>query len=361
MKKKSIQTMAVLSAAMLLAAGFAGCSNPGGTGNVPEPVSEPLQTATSEDPGILTPDEPVAEATTEEDYLAFIEGNAKIKAAGDNMFGLVKDSEYTLDDVMKSINAAYDEFFGPGYKAIVEVDYAFIDCGNDGVPEMALCVVGDSEERNDEMNDYYIVKKIDGELLVVDYFEAYYRSWGELNKYGVFLGSGSGGASLHINDYKRVNAAGEHEFIYSCETEFAMKEAMLYGVDIPSDIELPEGYPYIPDDTGEIEREKYSFVQSEEIFIDESPELDAYLRQLMYVFHDARGNQIFPSEENQKIYSEAGILITDDATMKQRISDRLSELGISEVEMSSPSESPDAAPGWIVAWDGLEPQMTEAE
>ena len=60
-----------------------------------------------------------------------------------------------------------------------------------------------------------------------------------------------------------------------------------------------------------------------------------------------------------KIYTDAGILVTDDNTAKQMVEARLQELGIPEAELKMPAENPDVTPSWNVAWDGLEPQPTE--
>ena len=356
MKKKVLKMLAVMSAAMLAATAAVGCTNT--SVMTSEPVSEVVVTPT---PDVdVTPDTDSADAVTEDDYLAFINGEATIKAVKDGMTGLTNGSEYTLDDLRDSVNQAYDEGFEPGYMRVVEIDYAFIDCGNDGIPEMALDVNGDNDERTNTMDLYYIVKKIDGVLCVVDQYESYYRSQGELNRYGVYNSYGSGGASLYMTSYSRVNAAGEPEFIYSVEFEAAMPEAIIYGYELPSDANLPDGYPYVQGgDPGSIDRDTYSFAPYDYIMVDGSPEYDAYLRQQVYVFRDVDGNSIYPSDDYMKIYTDAGILVTDDNTAKQMFEARLQELGLPEAELKMPAENPDVTPSWNVAWDGLEPQPTE--
>ena len=354
MKNKAVKTIAVLSAVMIASVGFFGCTN---TPPLPNPGSE--KTLTSEDPSVLTPDEPYVEMATEDDYLAFIDGNAKIKATSNIMFGLKEGSEYSFDEFKAAMDAAYEDSFGPNSKSVTEISYAIIDCGKDGNPEMALLVVADEGEEGSEIQDFYIVKKMNGALCVVDQYESYYRSFGELNKYGVFHSSGSGGASLMAGSYVRVNAAGEHEFIYSQETELAMAEPMIFGYELPSEADLPDGYPQVAEEFGDNVRDKFSFAESSLLFVDESPEYDAYLKQLVYVFHDKDGNLIYPNDPNKKIYDELGILVTDDATIKQMINDRIKELGITEEEMYMLDSTPDSVPAWCIAWDGLEAQPLE--
>ena len=360
MKRKVLKTVAVMSAAMLAVTAAVGCTNTPATPS--EPVSEVVVTPTQDSE--VTPDVDVtptdsSDAATEADYLAFVDGEASIKAIKDGMTALTNGSEYTLEDLRNSVNAAYEDGFEPGYMSVVEIDYAIIDCGNDGIPEMAVVVTGDNEERSNTMNLYYIVKKIDGALCVVDQYESYYRSQGELNRYGVYHSFGSGSASLYAIDYRRVNAAGEPEFIYSYENELSMAEPTIFGYELPTDANLPDGYPYVPGDGGDNQRDRYSFAPYDYIMVDGSPEYDAYLRQQVYVFHDKDGNIIYPNDDNMKIYSDAGILVTDDDTAKQMVKERIQALAISDAEMKMPAEDPDAEPSWKVAWDGLEPQQTE--
>ena len=317
-------------------------------------------------PDITNPDNNNPENEVDNDAIidAFINGEGKAKF--DHVIA-DEDTYYTLDEmVIARGDVLLNDYFGAlesemtsSYK--VAVNYAYIDCGNDGIPEMALQVTGNTAEQDNEIQDYYIVKKLNGELCVVDQYESFYRSFGELNKYGVFCLSGSGGASLSYVSYERINAEGEHEFIYSDETEYAMADTVIYGIELPSDADLPDAYPQLPDSTGngEIIRDKFSFAPTELTFVDGSPEFDAYLRQLAYVFHDQNGNVIYPNSEYSEIYSDLGIVVTDDAGSKQMINDRIASLGISEEEMYMLHSTPDSVPDWKVAWDGLEPQPLE--
>ena len=168
--------------------------------------------------------------------------------------------------------------------------------------------------------------------------------------------SGSGGASIMVETYDRVNAEGYHEFIYSAEYEMAMGTPMIYGYELPSDADLPEDYPQFAQDYGTNERVKYSFMPYDYSFQDGSKEYDDYLRKMVYIFHDENGNLLVPSDEYQQLYSDIGVVITDDDNLKQLITERLHELNISEEEMKNPEQNPEVAADWKVAWDGLEAQ-----
>ena len=351
MKKNLVKFAAVLSGLALLGTSLAGCNKKPGASETPAPV-------TSENPGTMeTPD--TWNPEIEQNLLAFADGGAKIKVTQDGIFALANGGEYSLEDLRENVNRAYDEMFEPGTKKVIEIDYAIIDCGKDGRPELAICVVGDTDSRDSEIRDYYIVTENNGELTVAANFESFYRAWGDLNKYGVFHMSGSGGASLMVETWERVNANGEYEFIYSCESELAMGEPVIYGYELPTGTELPQGYPYTAAEYADNNREKYSFAPMGTDMRDESPEYDEYLKKLVYVFHDANGNVIYPKDEYRKIYDDLGIVVTDDDNIKQLINQRIAELGISEEEMYTLDSTPDSVPTWNIAWDGLEAQPLE--
>ena len=361
-KKYAVKFIAAMSATIILSAGLAGCS---GTSGEINPASEPVIVQESEtvpgattEPGTTT--EPGSSevqtsdgsgTATEEDYLAFVNGEAKIKATKDDLYGLKNGEEYSVEDLRNALNTAYDDMFSSGPDRVLKIEYAMIDCGKDNDPEMAVVVTGNDNPGGNEIMDYYIVKKINGELCIVAQFESYYRSFGELNKYGVFHTEGSGGAALAFSSYERVNAAGEYEFIYSEETEYAVAEPIIYSVDLPSDAVLPEDYPGLPWDTGNFEREKFSFEEYQLVFLDGSPEYDAYLKQLVYVFHDENGNVVYPDDANMEIYNGLGIQVTDDTAVKNRINERIRELGISEEEMYMLDSTLDSVPDWKTVWE----------
>ena len=354
MKKKVLKMAAVLSCIAILGASFAGCfKKPAQTIATSEaPVTEPSSGVT-EIPE--SPDTP--RPVSEDELLAFINNGESAEVEGDTVQGLTKGSSYTLMEMKRSIEEYYLDTFGDSNrKTVVEIDYAIIDCGNDGIPELAILVSGNNAERMDGVDDYYIIKKRGDKLYVVDQYESYYRAWGELNKYGVFFMSGSGGASIMVETYDRVNAEGYHEFIYSAEYEMAMGTPMIYGYELPSDADLPEDYPQFAQDYGTNERVKYSFMPYDYSFQDGSKEYDDYLRKMVYIFHDENGNLLVPSDEYQQLYSDIGVVITDDDNLKQLITERLHELNISEEEMKNPEQNPEVAADWKVAWDGLEAQ-----
>ena len=342
MKKKSLKLLAVLTAVTVVAAGLTGC-----TGKIAKNNNSEIP---SEEPSVTweEPSEVIADPQTL--LLEFAESNARAKVTTTRAYGLEKDKKYNLDELVEAMNQSLlNDWVDSGIQ-VQEVSYALIDCGNDGVPELALYVSSNNEAMVDELSDFYILRVDNGELTIVDAYEAYYRSYGTLNKYGVFALSGSSGASSGGLTYYRVNAAGAHEIIYGLDYEFGMAEAMIPGFRIPSETALPEGYPQYNDDYGNIEMDGYYFAESIGINENDTQSFDEYLANFVYVFLD-NDQSVFPKEEYAKIYAEAGIEVTDQAGIEQIIESRLADLNMTKDQLTSPEENAAYAPGWIMVRD----------
>ena len=172
-------------------------------------------------------------------YASFINDECSAKF---NKFIGGKSSEYTLSEM---IDAQADEEFSyyfyyddsQTYEYSSKAYYSLIDCGNDGIKELALWVeltLTTSEGYDNIINEYYIIKNFDGVLKCVAKDSASYRTWIYLNEYGVFFGSGSGGAALFCTDVSFVNADGVWYFDYSCNSHMALAEPMVPIYEMPS-------------------------------------------------------------------------------------------------------------------------------
>ncbi|MBR4581680.1 MAG: hypothetical protein IKO32_10645 [Lachnospiraceae bacterium] len=371
MKKKIVKVIAAAGIASLLVCPLSACNGIGDIINqiasqTSEPVSEPESESavTSEiasdsdwekpsgtEKGSETGSEKPGkgDVATEEDYLEFINGDAKIFVEIEGAEILEKGESYTLDEMVEYMNKELPEHWGPAGMEVSEVGYAIVDCANDKNPEMAIYVEAQTPDYYDGLTEYYIIKKMDGKLCVIANYTAQGRSWGELNKYGVFHSSGSGGAALHYGSYTRNNADGEQEFIYDCETTLGMEGPVLYGYELPSTAKLPDNMPQFPEDFGEYSREAYSFMEYTEDMYDDESKYDEYKKNKIYVFYDPDGNVCFPSDEDEKLYFDNGIRVTDADNLKEFLAGRLHDLGVTEEEMDFTSA--DYAPAWKVVRD----------
>lgn len=140
-----------------------------------------------------------------------------------------RGSEYTLTEVLSIITANY--FQGFDNKKIGEIDYSFIDCGNDGVNELAICFDGmDLYNENDGSTLVYIIKYIEGKLNLCYYYETWARSDSTLNVYGYIESGGSSSASNHVSDSGLIDKDGKWQQIVYIESELDIQQ-LLYGDD----------------------------------------------------------------------------------------------------------------------------------
>lgn len=181
-----------------------------------EPTTEP----------VLNTTEPVldAEALSMEAYEKFI--NNEMKLSFDYIMHMdnteeasyMKEGEHSLSEVLGIITEHY--FNNSTDKKIESIDYAYIDCGNDGVKELALRFNGmDIYSEEDESTLVYIIKYIDGKLSLRYYFNTWARSESIMNEYGYLWSGGSNGASNYMENYSLIDKAGNWQFIVSTESE----------------------------------------------------------------------------------------------------------------------------------------------
>ena len=281
-------------------------------------------------------------------YMSFLEGNEKAYIGFFPDY-LDDDKKYSYSEIIDGFNEYLSESWGDSSMKVEEVDYAFIDCGNDGFPELCICFTSNNEGGYDEMNDYFTIVSFDRGLSFQDHYNTYYRSMGDMNKYGVFHTYGSSGANRGYDSYERVNKYGEHEFIYDVSSELQIKEPIINYYSIPSDVELPDDYP-TDLDYGKINKYAFGFMEYTMDMYDDSELQDEYYRNHAYVFMDDYGDEYFPEEKYAKIYEEAGIIVTDMDGMNELVAERLEELCISEEEMQEVWEDDTVVPDWKV-WE----------
>ena len=139
-------------------------------------------------------------------------------------------NEYTLEELVNLIIADYigeDDFIKIW---LDKIEYAYIDCGADGEPELALHI--DTPASMEDWNEYIVIKEFDGKLKTVYSTVAWSRSYTYINEYGYIYGDGSGGASSHSFDKSFVDGDGKLHFIYADTTELmwiSEEENELFG------------------------------------------------------------------------------------------------------------------------------------
>lgn len=111
-------------------------------------------------------------------------------------------------------------------EAINHIDYSYIDCGKDGINELALRFNGVYEDM-DEKIPVYIIKLVNGKLTLCYYYETWSRSDATLNEYGYYQSTGSSGASNDISDSGVIDKDGNWQSIVTIESEMGINQLSL--------------------------------------------------------------------------------------------------------------------------------------
>ncbi len=219
---------------------------------------------------------------------------------------------------------------------VVNVKYAFIDCGNDGVTDLLMKYTVTQEELDSFAYDTNIICFImyrDGELQITNSYVTWYRMGASINKYGVAFCNYSAPASRPYDGYtwyivERVNAEGQFESIYSFDHDSRLPEPIIFVVS-PDD----ENFDWDHYEEGEIEHEMYylPFEEGESV----STEFIDQMKRAVHIFRDKDGNVIYPDEERMKEYESIGFTITDDEGWEKILEESLNSKGMSmeEIEM----------------------------
>ncbi|NLP14050.1 MAG: hypothetical protein GX383_06170 [Clostridium sp.] len=229
MKKSKLGIVMLISALLLV---LGGCNNIPGIDKTGESNALPSSTADITVTSSVTP-VTLTSLTLEEQsieaYEKFMKNEMKVsfdrfvknEYTGETLFEA--GSEYSLSELLHLVTDHYLEY--STNKKIGYIDYSYIDCGKDGVNELALRFNGiDIYYEDDDSTLVYIIKYIDGKLSVCYYYETWVRSDSAINKYGYYKSSGSGGASNHGEEYGLIDKDGNWHFIASIESELDINQ-----------------------------------------------------------------------------------------------------------------------------------------
>ncbi len=278
-------------------------------------------------------------------FEAFLEGSGTVINDTETDMHHTIGKEITLQEFIDEMNHSLLEYWGEDMAMqVISVKAGEVDCGNDGITDFVLFAEADREEPYIPLDDYFVIVEEDGALHIKGMFESYYRSYGELNKYGVFEMSGSGGATVSGIDYTRVNGDGEYEFIYGIEHNVALAEPVIDRYSLPEG-SVPDDYPdqeWVTDGSDGIECDIYTF----EAYPQYGEEgYDEYLKHRTFVFQKD-GEDVMPSQELMDFYNSIGITVTDKGTADGMVAERLVTLEITQEELETPDVNPDNAIEW---------------
>ncbi len=251
-------------------------------------------------------------------YEAFKKGEAKVKYRGtgdrtaylETTAALEVGKSYTMDELAKALEEA-DEY--NDLKLSSEVEYSYIDCGKDGVPEL-LAVA----QFGEEFDLIMIIKEINGELVMCYDQDSWSRSYVEVNDDGTIEGSGSGGAAVHIVDYAYVDANGDYKFYYGVEETLTM-----YG-DFYA-YKTGEDYVIIPSEGLDMDHIGIRDYYFEPDYEDRTHYYEYFTIDDNYAEVTAEADYDDSNELKQR-FAEAGIKTYTKSEMEQKLKDRASEI-----------------------------------
>lgn len=170
--------------------------------------------------------------SSKEMYMDFLEGNCPVYVDkieiperqtykdGTTIPSFKKNTPYNLEEFISVNFNLQREDYSVMY--VSEIEYALIDCGNDGEPELALRLVYATESL-DNLEFQYIIKNIDNKLQLCCDIQTFYRASEFIaNDYGLIVRYGSNSAYSYSSSYSYINADGDYIFLYSAETEYGL-------------------------------------------------------------------------------------------------------------------------------------------
>ncbi len=185
----------------------------------------------------------------------------------------------TLEEMVNAIIAGYISDNENSKISLDSIEYAYMDCGNDGKKELALMI--STPEPFEGWIEYVVIKDFGGELRSIYSNVAWSRRSLYFNEYGYIFGDGSGGAAYHSFDKEYIDAEGTCHFVYGDSTTAGLsydeyRPPLWFNGDsheLPDGLELDGDYVLIGFDfTGDKmddEYEYYTYVRTADMPEDE--------------------------------------------------------------------------------------------
>jgi hypothetical protein len=289
------------------------------------------------------------ESEAKEDlYESFLNNEATLHINTDNDFGSYfsfekyKDQDLTLEEIVNDIIASYLTDWGDSLKIWVDsIEYAYIDCGNDGVPELALRI--NTPMSTEGWQENMIIKDIDGRLELVYSENSWSRSSVFFNEYGYIWGDGSGGAAYHLFSKGFVDGDGKWHFIYVDNSTSGITPGGYAGElwfdgsshPLPEDMELDGDYVFLQFsfDFPEDENTEYIYTYAKEgespDYEDEEAWMDGFKS---YFYSELIGDDEVYSEDHplMQFFEAEGLKIYTLEEVDEKIAEKEKSEGLTE-------------------------------
>lgn len=235
---------------------------------------------------------------------------------------------YTIEDFFAKVIEVEDNGFDGG--PLEEVNYTYLDCGMDGIPELAIHAAF-SMEYGEQLTREYVIKAFDGKLQLCYQNSSYYRDFTEIaNEYGKVHSALSYGATASGESYGYLDKDGRYELCYylylSYDGANNLDERLLNEIEKSTE------------DFSDLYLRAYSF----EIY-DDSKDYSEYEKNRYYCGEkeaDEPSNGVDFGENVRKLKGlceAANVKYYTLAEIEKLISDREKELGLADVVINSSS------------------------
>ena len=183
---------------------------------------------------------------SENTYESLINGNGKLsfdyykknvyldngfQSYQDELVKILSKEDYSIPELVDEMNDIFsnpDNFYVEG--KVEAVEYAYLDCGDDGNQEMVLRFTCPIVEEASSIE--FLLKEMDNKIQVIYAYCSWSRSETSINQKGFVCGSGSNGASNHGYDCGIINADGSYTYGYYEEEEYDLSMlAYRYGIE----------------------------------------------------------------------------------------------------------------------------------
>ncbi len=144
-------------------------------------------------------------------YRRFLAGEETVQIREDAWYTDRQQSEWSLNDILNELTNTYLE----GTDRRPYVEHAYLDCGGDGVEELAIRFTGlDIYSPEDMSNLIMIITCSNGTPEVVYSCESWARSYTEPHYHGCIPSSGSAGAGDHIFGLEYLDGSSNLHPVY---------------------------------------------------------------------------------------------------------------------------------------------------
>ena len=234
---------------------------------------------------------------------------------------------YNLSEIIDVLAEHYFEY--SDNKEMESISYAYIDCGMDGVKELALCFNGmDIYSQDDDSTLVYIIKSIDNQLQLCYCYETWARCGASINEYGYYVSAGSGGASNHSTDSGLIDKNGEWQYIAGIE-----QEADIFLISYPEELSKIRTAAQEKTYDGTIVFYTVSLADYKEAgrYVGTSTEDELYSFEVYDEnFEKVTEPDMYTDSVYKEIFDEAGVAVLSDVEIAAKVAEKEKQVGLTE-------------------------------